>query len=134
MIRSLRKGQSSIYLQHEITGHTIGAERFESDVADGVAILRLRLRPVDGNQRSDEQYLATNPLLSISISDSTVVTGFINHVNSRRQDVSSWRLQIVSRGREHAFLVEPSVESHGALQVLQLQVVAGGSSQETPPK
>jgi hypothetical protein len=30
MFRSLRKGKSHIYLEHEHTGHSIGAEKFEA--------------------------------------------------------------------------------------------------------
>jgi hypothetical protein len=124
MFRSLRKGRSSVYLQYEITGHTIGAEKFESEIADGVAVLGLCLRPVDENQRNDEKYLETNALLSISISDAMVVNGFSTHVNAHMGKVESWELSVVSQGRAYTFHVQPSLESHGALQVLHFQVGA----------
>jgi hypothetical protein len=126
MFRNLRKGHSSLYLQHEITGHSIGAEKFESEIADGVATLRLSLRPVDRNQRSDEEYLGSNPLVSVSIDDSTVVDGFVKHANSHVNEVRAWSLRIVSRGQEHCFRVQPSLRNQGALQTLQLEVVARG--------
>jgi len=126
MFRSLRKGHSSLYLQHEITGHSIGAEKFESEVADGVATLRLSLRPVDQNQRSDEEYLGSNPLVSVSIDDSTVVDGFVKHANSHVNQVRAWHLLIVSRGQEHCFRVQPSLRTQGALRTLQLEVVDRG--------
>lgn len=124
MFRSLRKGHSTLYLQHEITGHSLGAEKFESEVADGVATLRLSLRAVDQNQRSDEEYLGSNPLVSVFIDDSTVVDGFVKHANSHMSEVRGWCLRIVSRGQEHRFRVLPSLRTQGAIRTLQLEVVA----------
>lgn len=127
MIRSLRKGRTSVYLQHAHTGHSIGAEKYESEVVDGKAILRFSLRPVDGNQRFDEEYLHTHELISVDVDDSTVIDGLRHHLKFHRQELTSWELQVLSRGKKLSFAVEPQVEEHGARQILRLCVlIAGG--------
>lgn len=123
MYRSLRRGHASIYLQHQITGHNIGADLFESEVAGGIATLRLRLRPAGENQRDDVLYLGTDPLISATVVDSLVVSGFIKHANARINEIHSWRLMIVSGHQTISFSVQPSVEVHGLLQMLAFQVV-----------
>ena len=127
MIRSLRKGRTSVYFQHAHTGHSIGAEKYESEVVDGKAILRFSLRPVDGNQRFDEEYLHTHKLISVDVDDSIVIDGLWHHLKFHRQEFISWELQILSRGKKFSFAVEPQIEEHGARQILRLCVlVAGG--------
>lgn len=124
MILSLRKGRTSVYLQHEHTGHSIGAEKYESEVLDGKAILRFSLRPVDGNQRLDEEYLHTHELISVDVADATVIDGLRRHLKSRKQEITSWELQVLSCGKKFSFAIEPQVEEYGARQVLRLRVVA----------
>lgn len=126
MFHSLRKGHSSLYLQHPATGHSIGAEKFESDVANGVATLRLSLRPVDQNQRNDEEYLGSKPLVSVSIDDYKVVDGFVKHANLHIHEIRAWNLRIVSRGREHFFRVQPILRKQGLQRTLQLDVISEG--------
>jgi hypothetical protein len=126
MIHSLRKGRASIYFQHQFTGHSISAEKFESEVSDGKAIFRFSLRPVSENQRHDEEYSFTHELISIAINDSLTIRGFIRHVNAQRRDISSWELQILSRGRKLIAAVMPELEQHSALQVLNFHARAGG--------
>lgn len=123
MYRSLRRGHASVYLQHQITGHNVGADLFESEVAGGIATLRLRLRPADGNQRDDVLYLGTDPLISATLVDSQVVSGFIKHANARVNEIHSWRLIIIFGHQIFSFSVQPSTEVHGLLQMLAFQVV-----------
>lgn len=110
MIRSLRKGRTSIYIQHPNTGHSIGAEKYESEIADGKAILRLTLNPVDSNQSHDEEYFHTDPLVSVSIDDSTVINGLGEHVTLHKQKFTSWQLEVLSRSKKFSFPVEPEFE------------------------
>jgi hypothetical protein len=125
MFQSLRKAHASVYLQHEITGHNIGAELFESEFLEGVATLRLRLRPVDENQKNDEQYLASSPLISATFNDLQVVTSFVKRTQAQRSQVRSWRLLMVSSvGKTFSFAVIPSLEDHGAAQSLVLTVAS----------
>ena len=123
MIRSLRKGRSSIYIQHPSTGHSIGTENYESEIADDKAILRVTLNPVDSNQRYDEEYLHTDNLVSVSIDDSTVIKYFGDHVTSQKQEVTSWQLEVISRGKKLSFPVEPKLEVHGNHEQLNLHVI-----------
>jgi hypothetical protein len=126
MVHSLRKGHTSVYFQHEHTGHSIGAEKYESEVVDGKAILRFSLRPVDGNQRFDEEYLHTHELISVDVDDSIVIDGLRNYLKSQRQELISWELQILSRGKKLSFAVEPQLIEHGARQILRLCVLVTG--------
>lgn len=126
MYRSLRKGHTSIYFQHQLTGHNIGAELFEFEIAGKTATLRLQLRPVDQNQRDDELYLGTDPLISITVNDSQVVSGFVKHVRACTGGINSWRLVLISRGQNYSFPVRPSLEDPG-VQILVFQVVSGSN-------
>ena len=123
MIRSLRKGHTSVYMQHEHTGHSIGAEKYECEVAGGKAILRLSLRPVDGNQRHDEEYLHSEELVSLDVDDSTVIDGLQKYLGLHRQEFTSWELQILSRGKILCFPVKPQVDNYHARKVLRLSVL-----------
>lgn len=73
MIRSLRKGQSSVYLQYANVGETIGSKQFEAERRDSVVVLRFTLNPVDGNQRSDEERLHSDTLLEVHLTDDYII-------------------------------------------------------------
>ncbi len=117
MFRSLRKGRTSVYFKHLNTGHRIGAEKYESKVDNEIAILRFALRPVDANQRHDEECLHTELLEYVDIDDATVIDGLRKQVEFHKQAVTSWVLQIISRGKVFHFVVEPRLLEHGALQL-----------------
>lgn len=122
MIRSLRKGTSSMYFQHEHTGHSLGVKQCESEVGGGVAVLKVTLAPVDGNQKYDESYLHDEPLLSAAIDDKTVVEGFISHVHSSVPEVENYRLELLSRGKRLVMNVVPELTEQGNLKTLHLDV------------
>lgn len=123
MIRSLRKGQASVYMQFAYVGHNIGAEKYECEVADGKAILRLSLRPTGENQRLDEEYLHNQKLVSLDVADSTVVKGLESYLTLRLKDFTSWELQILSRDKALCFLVAPYINRHDADNTLSLRVL-----------
>lgn len=122
MLRSLRKGKSSVYFQHENTGHSIGAEKFESAVVDGTTVLRFVLKPVDENQRQDESYLHEEDLVSITIDDERVIEGFIFQVKANGSTLSNWQLEILSRSKVLTFEVRPQLEDQGTVKYLELRV------------
>jgi len=122
MIRSLRKGRTSVYLQHELIGNTIGAEKFEAEVVGGKAVLRFSLRPVSGNQAHDEGYFHENPLQSLDVDDSAVIRGLDSHMSMRRDEFSAWELQVLSRGRCFTFPVKPQYQRQQAREVLRMVV------------
>lgn len=122
MVRSLRKGASSMYFQHEHTGHSIGVKECKSEVNRGVAVLKVTLAPVDSNQRHDESYLHDEPLLSAAIDDKTVVEKFIAHVNSGVPKVEDYRLELLSRDKRIVKHVVPELTQQGSLKTLHLNV------------
>lgn len=109
MAKSLRKGRTSVYLQHEHTGHSIAAEKYESRVGCGIATLKFDLKPIDGNQKHDEEYLHTKPLVSVTIDDDVVIKGFISHVKSSKEEIKVFNVVIHSRNNVFEFDVEPKV-------------------------
>lgn len=123
MLRSLRKGRSSPYFRHKDTGHSIGADNFESDVTDGTAVFRFVLKPVDGNQREDESYLHEEELVSVTIDDDRVIDGFVSHVEASQKKVSKWYLEIVSRKKRLAYAVRPDLEDQEGVRTLEFQVI-----------
>ena len=124
MLRSLRKGKSSVYFQHENTGHSIGAEKFESAVVDGAAVLRFALKPVDENQRQDESYLHEEDLVSITIDDGRVIEGFVSHAKASGSSFSNCELEVLSRNKVLTFEVRPQLVEHGAVKHLEFQVTS----------
>jgi hypothetical protein len=125
MSRSLKKGHASVYMQFAHVGHNIGAEKYECEVANGKAILRVSLRPTGENQRLDEEYLHNQKLVSLDVADSTVVKGLESYLTFGLKGVSSWELQILSRGKAFCFLVAPYIEQHSAGSTLNLRVLPG---------
>jgi hypothetical protein len=122
MFRSLRKGTSSVYLQHENTGHSIGAKQFEVQLVDGTAILRFTLSPVDGNQRHDESYLHDCPLRSIDLDDSYIINQLRNYLKAQRKPVANWEVKIVSRGKELSFPVAVTHRKQATYESLHFSV------------
>lgn len=53
MIRSLRKGRTSIEIWYKYGADSIGAKQAEIELIDKHAIFRIRLSPVDKNQSHD---------------------------------------------------------------------------------
>jgi len=117
------KGSSSVYFQHEHTGHSIGAEKYESELVGGKAILRFTLRPVSSGQRYDEEYLNNEPLEYLSIDDGRVIDGFARHVDVLKGDVESWEVHVISRGKALIFGVKPKNRDFGRRSVLEFQVL-----------
>lgn len=122
VIRSLRKGMSRVYFQHQNTGHSIGVKLSESEIRDGVAILRAAVAPVDGNQKHDESYLHEELLLSASIDDETIIEGFLNHIEHGSSTVQEYQLELVSEGKVLAFKVTPALKEQGGPRTLILNV------------
>ena len=98
-----------MYLQHEYTGHNIGAEQYESDVTGSVVLLSFHLKPVDSNQKHDEEYLHSKDLVSLAIDDGTVIDGFIRHVESSDENVSTWKIQVISKNKKLEFITKQPV-------------------------
>jgi len=66
MIRSLRKGQTSIEIWYKYGADSIGAKQAEIELMDKHAIFRIRLSPVDKNQSHDADNIFIDNLETIS--------------------------------------------------------------------
>ncbi|HFG1893450.1 TPA: hypothetical protein ACGF3M_003637 [Vibrio cholerae] len=125
MNRSLRKGSTCVYFQHRNTGHNIGVKLAESELDNDLAILRFTLSPVSEDQKHDENYLHNEVLESASISDDRVIDGFRRHIGTSSIKVTSYKLELLSRGKKLEFNVIPKLDRQGDLSTLCLTVENG---------
>ncbi|MCG9676534.1 hypothetical protein L1D33_23810 [Vibrio chagasii] len=125
MNRSLRKGSTRVYFQHRNTGHNIGVKLVESELDNDLAILRFTLSPVSGDQKHDENYLHDEILESVSISDDRVIDGFRRHIGTSSIKVTSYKLELLSRGKKLEFNVMLNLDRQGDLSTLCLTVENG---------
>jgi len=122
MKRSLRKGQDSVFLQYEHSGDMIGANMFESEMHEGVAILSFVLKPVDGNQSDDEARLHEEQLRSITLNDERVISRLVDFINANT--VASIQVSITSLDKTLSYLVNVGRRD---MDALTLDVVGGDS-------
>lgn len=125
MNRSLRKGSTRVHFQHRNTGHNIGVKLAESELENDLAILRFTLSPVSGDQKHDENYLHDDLLESASINDDGVIDGFREHIKHSPIKVTSYKLELLSRGKKLEFFVTPKLDKQGNLRTLHLTVNNG---------
>ncbi|MEZ9717356.1 hypothetical protein AB4234_09720 [Vibrio cyclitrophicus] len=118
MNRSLRKESTRVYFQHRNTGNNIGVKFAESELDNDLAILRFTLSPVSGDQKHDENYLHNDVLESASISDDRVIDGFRRHIGTSSIKVTSYKLELLSRGKKLEFNVIPKLDRQGDLSTL----------------
>lgn len=102
---TLRKGQSSAYFQYGGYGETIGADNFEIELQGTTAVIRLNVRPVDSNQRADEEKLHTEELTEVHLSDDYVLDRLATFLSSDHIKAESIALEILSRGKTLRFSV-----------------------------
>ncbi|MFY0676104.1 MAG: hypothetical protein JXR18_02350 [Neptuniibacter sp.] len=105
MKRSLRKGQSSVYMQYENTGESIGAKLFEASLNGGIAAVSFTLAPVDSNQRSDEDHLNELDLESVTVDDDLIITEISSFFEAK--EFIKFQLHITSKNKLHKFAVSP---------------------------
>lgn len=96
MFRSLRKGRSSIYFQHEHTGHTIGVDQFSCTVVGTDGVLQARLRPAGPNEPQDAEYTLENSIQYMEISDVHVIDELSHYVRSLRKTIGSWSVELLT--------------------------------------
>lgn len=105
MIRSLRKGQTSIEIWYKYGADSIGAKQAEIELMDKRAIFRIRLSPVDKNQSHDADNIFIDNLETISkiiIWDEHIRKNTSKSINSHSEKISFVNLEIVYKKR-HAF-------------------------------
>ena len=102
---TLRKGQSSAYFQYGEYGESIGADNFEVELEGTTAVIRFNLRPVDSNQRADEEKLHADQLTEVHLSDSYVLDRLAAFLSADHIKAESLALEILSQGRRLRFPV-----------------------------
>lgn len=96
MFRSLRKGRSSIYFQHEHTGHTISAHQFACSAVGGHGVLQARLHPAGPNETQDAEYTLENSIHYMEISDGHVLKELSLYLSTLRTSVGSWSVEVLT--------------------------------------
>ena len=107
MKRSLRKGYGStdVYLRYPNDGGSVGAEKYEVDLVNGIYVVSFVLRPVDDNQREDENGLHEGQrLLFVQIMKDQVIAELTRYRNTHPGG-QGIRLEITSRKKTFSFNV-----------------------------
>ena len=123
--RSLQKGHSSsTYLQFSNVGGSIGAEQYEAEIVDGAVVLRFTLKPVDENQRLDEEELHTQPLVSVQIMNALVIRKLEQFCAARAKGIPGRKLEIISRGKPMQFDIVRAIRHSDSFLELEVQKLA----------
>ncbi|HEY0555649.1 MAG TPA: hypothetical protein VGG20_15440 [Thermoanaerobaculia bacterium] len=117
MILRLRKGYENVDLCYEHGCDTICAEKYEAEIIDGAAVVRFSLRPIDDNQRDDEDNIHTKDLQSVVINDSYAVKRLLSFIGPRRHEFSRWRLEVTSRENLFKYAVISRKAPPGGLEL-----------------
>ena len=80
---------------------------------------------MDGNQNDDEIHLHNEQLESASIKDDRIIDGFMKHIKHSPVKISSYKLELLSRGKKLEFDVTPTLDKHHNLRILRLTVKNG---------
>lgn len=105
MIRSLRKGQTSIEVWYKYGADSIDAKETEIELMDDYAIFRVKLFSVDGNQSQDANNIFIEHLETISkviIRDDHIRKNMSKFFNAYSNRISFVNLELV-HNRKHAF-------------------------------
>ena len=104
MIRSLRKGQTSIDVWHKYGADTIGAKQTEIELKDDYAIFRITLSPVDANQSDDANIFTDAPetISKVTIRDDYIRKNASNFLNAYSDSIAFVNLEIVYN-KSHTF-------------------------------
>ena len=105
MIRSIRKGQTSIEVWYKYGADSIGAKETEIELMKDHAIFRVTLSPVDGNQFQDANNIFIEYPETISkviIRDDHIRKNVSKFLNAYSNRISFVNLELV-HNRKHAF-------------------------------
>ena len=84
--RSLKKGAHTVDFQYTNSCDSISAIDSRVAIDEGKMILKFTLKPVDGNQRDDEENLHTDQPVSVQIRDEQVGTGLHKFQTARLKE------------------------------------------------
>lgn len=100
MIRSLRKGNTFVEFNHAYGADLIGAINTEAELKNDIAIVRIYLKPVDGNQTDDaDQYEDDEKynLERVIIRDAYIRDRLEAFIKANKNKISAFALEIVYR-------------------------------------
>jgi hypothetical protein len=100
--KTLRKGISSIYIQHENTGHTLSAENFCCDVLSGDLIIQLSLRP-----SQYIEYSLSHPIIYIEIDDLYILERLRNYLKLNGKSILTWIVEMKNTNKTVKLIVDP---------------------------
>ncbi|MBA6379295.1 MULTISPECIES: hypothetical protein [unclassified Colwellia] len=105
MIRSLRKGQTSIEVWYKFGEDSIGAKQTEIELMDDHAVFRIKLAPVDGNQSSDANKIFldhSQTITKVIIRDDHIRKNSAHFLNAYTDKISYVNLELV-HNKNHLF-------------------------------
>jgi len=98
LLRSLRKGSTTIEYWHEFGADIVRAINTEIELKPDHAIFRVTLKPVDGNQRMDADRIFLNnlnALTKIKFSDSQIRKATARFLNAYKDRINHIKLEII---------------------------------------
>lgn len=111
MIRSLRKGQTSIEIWYEFGEDTIGAKQTEIELTGDHAIFRLTIAPVDGNQSDDANNIFrenSDSIRKVILHDEHIRKNTVKFINAYADQISFVKLELIHNKR---FLFNTSLKT-----------------------
>lgn len=107
MIRSLKKGQTSIEIWYKSGEDSIGAKQTEIELMDGHAVFRITLSPVSGDQSYDANKIFleySQTITKVIIQDGHIRKNTAHFLNAYTNRISYINLEIV-HNKSHMFSV-----------------------------
>ena len=114
MIRSLRKGNTTIELWHSLGSDTVRAINTEIELKENYAIFRTTLKPIDGNQKSDvDNVFIENigALKEITFDDAQIRKAMAKFLKAYKEQIGFIKLNIIyNKGYEFNVSLNPRDE------------------------
>jgi len=111
LIRSLRKGNTTIELWHSLGSDTVGAINTEIELKESYAIFRTTLKPIDGNQKSDvDNVFIENigALKEITFDDAQIRKATAKFLKAYKEKIGFIKLNIIyNKGYEFNVSLNP---------------------------
>jgi hypothetical protein len=105
VIRSLRKGQTSIEVWYKYGEDSLGAKQTEIQLMGDHAVFRIKLAPVDGNQSYDANKIFlehSHTITKVIIRDNHIRKNTAHFLNAYADQISHVNLELV-HNQSHIF-------------------------------
>lgn len=97
MKRNLRKGFFHLELNHQYGTDTVGVEMARVELNEGLAIFKLKIKPVSDHQSSDANDCKDNDfrnVKSFSLHDGHIRKGMAMFINAHRSNIAVWQIEV----------------------------------------